>query len=61
MCRDFDNVAVHVRWPLTTGVAQGRYYCMLFEARPYQVLYLTVELFFVATVMFAVLYSMLSV
>ena len=27
MCRDFDNVAVHVRWPLTTAVAQGRYYC----------------------------------
>ena len=28
MCRDIDNVAVHVRWPLTTGVAQGRYYCI---------------------------------
>ena len=27
MCRDFDKVAVQVRWPLTTGVAQGRYYC----------------------------------
>ena len=27
MCRDIDNVALHVRWPLTTGVAQGRYYC----------------------------------
>ena len=30
MCRDYDNVAVdrglHLRWPLTTGVAQGRYY-----------------------------------
>ena len=22
-----DNVAVQGRWPLTTGVAQGRYYC----------------------------------
>ena len=21
-------MAVHVRWPLTTGVAQGRYYCI---------------------------------
>ena len=28
MCRDFDMVAVHARWPLTMGVAQGRYYCM---------------------------------
>ena len=27
MCRDIDNVAVHGRWPLTTGVAHGRYYC----------------------------------
>ena len=27
MSRDFENVAVHSRWPLTTGVAQGRYYC----------------------------------
>ena len=25
--RGFDNVAVQGRWPLTTGVAQGRYYC----------------------------------
>ena len=24
----FDNVAVQGRWPLTTGVAQGRYYCI---------------------------------
>ena len=23
------NVAVQGRWPLTTGVAQGRYYCIL--------------------------------
>ena len=23
-----DNVAVQGRWPLTTGVAQGRYYCI---------------------------------
>ena len=28
MFRDIDNVAVQVRWPLTTGVAQGRYYCI---------------------------------
>ncbi len=28
MCRDIDNVAVHGRWPLTTGVAQGRFYCI---------------------------------
>ena len=27
-CRDIDNVAVHVRWPLTMGVFQGRYYCI---------------------------------
>ena len=27
MKRDIDNVAVHSRWPLTTGVAQCRYYC----------------------------------
>ena len=27
MSRDIDNVAIHSRWPLTTGVAQGRYYC----------------------------------
>ena len=27
MCRDIDNVSVHDRWPFTTGVAQGRYYC----------------------------------
>ena len=27
--RGFDNVAVQGRWPLTTGVAQGRYYCTL--------------------------------
>ena len=25
--RGFDNVAVQGRWPLTTGVTQGRYYC----------------------------------
>ena len=25
--RGIDNVAVQGRWPLTTGVAQGRYYC----------------------------------
>ena len=31
MCRpDIDNVSVGLRgrWPLTTGVAQGRYYCI---------------------------------
>ena len=27
MSRGIDKVAVHSRWPLTTGVAQGRYYC----------------------------------
>ena len=26
--RGIDNVAVQGRWPFTTGVAQGRYYCM---------------------------------
>ena len=26
--RGIDNVAVQDRWPLTTGVAQGRYYSM---------------------------------
>ena len=25
--RDQAKVSVHSRWPLTTGVAQGRYYC----------------------------------
>ena len=29
--RRIDNVAVQGRWPLTTGVAQGRYYCILPE------------------------------
>ena len=28
--RGIDNVAVQARWPLTTGVAQGRYYCTVF-------------------------------
>ena len=28
MCRDIDKVSAHSRWPLTTGVAQGRYYCI---------------------------------
>ena len=27
--RGIDNVAVQGRWPLTTGVAQGRYYCTI--------------------------------
>ena len=27
--RGIDNVAVQCRWPLTTGVAQGRYYCIV--------------------------------
>ena len=27
--RGIDNVAVQGRWPLTTGVAQGRYYCII--------------------------------
>ena len=26
-----DNMAVQGRWPLTTGVAQGRYYCITFQ------------------------------
>ena len=30
LSRDIDSVAVHSRWPLTTGVAQGRYYCIIF-------------------------------
>ena len=25
--RGIDNMAIQGRWPLTTGVAQGRYYC----------------------------------
>ena len=29
ICRDIDKVSVHRRWPLTTGVAQGRYYCIV--------------------------------
>ena len=28
MSRGIDTVAVNSRWPLTTGVAQGRYYCL---------------------------------
>ena len=28
--RGIDNVAVQGRWPLTTGVAQGRYYCIVY-------------------------------
>ena len=28
MSRGSDNVAVNSRWPLTTGVPHGRYYCM---------------------------------
>ena len=28
MSRGIDTVAVNSRWPLTTGVAQGRYYCI---------------------------------
>ena len=28
--RGIDNVAVQGRWPLTTGVAQGRYYCTIY-------------------------------
>ena len=27
--RGIDNVAVQGTWPLTAGVAQGRYYCIL--------------------------------
>ena len=29
--RGIGNEAVQGRWPLTTGVAQGRYYCMCFR------------------------------
>ena len=28
MSRDIDNMAVHSKWLLTTGVAEGRYYCI---------------------------------
>ena len=28
MSRNIDNVAVHSKWPLTTGVAYGKYYCI---------------------------------
>ena len=28
--RGIDNMAVQGRWPLTTGVAQGRYYCIIY-------------------------------
>ena len=31
--RGIDNVAVQGRWPLTTGVAQGRYYCIEVETQ----------------------------
>ena len=30
--RGIDNVAVQGRWPLTTGIAQGRYYCTRYLA-----------------------------
>ena len=29
--RGIDNLVVQGRWPLTTGVAQGRYYCNSFK------------------------------
>ena len=32
--RGIDNVAVQGRWPLMTGVAQGRYYC-IHNCEPY--------------------------
>ena len=35
MCRGIDHVAVQGRWPLTTGVAQGRYYCIVLCSRQY--------------------------
>ena len=28
MSRDIENMAIHSRRPLTTGVTQGRYYCL---------------------------------
>ena len=34
MCRDIDKVSAHSRWPLTTGVAQGRYYCICSPVLP---------------------------
>ncbi len=48
MCRDIDKVAAHSRWPLTTVVAQGRYYCSLFFNcttlhRPYSLFNLCTE------------------
>ena len=45
--RGIDNVAVQGRWPLTTGVAQGRYYCsvtqcnILLSMCPSSLLFLT--------------------
>ena len=32
-------MAVHCRWPLTTGVAQGRYYCTLYAVMLNALLY----------------------
>ena len=41
--RGIDNVAVQGRWPLTTGVAQGRYYCIytgcFMSKYPFQMLF----------------------
>ena len=48
MRRNIDKVAAHSRWPLTTVVAQGRYYCSLFFNcttlhRPYSLFNLCTE------------------
>ena len=36
MSPGIDNMAVHSRWPLTTGVVQGRYYCCMKATRKAQ-------------------------
>ena len=35
--RGIDNVAVQGRWPLTTGVAQDRYYCSVVGTDPVKI------------------------
>ena len=45
--RGIDNVAVQGRWPLTTGVAQGRYYCTAnFKMAQIAILFLLLSSFF---------------
>ena len=41
--RGIDNVAVQGRWPLTTGVAQGRYYCTDRTNQTYRLAHLAVH------------------